>query len=140
MLLNEASWKREFPTSRVSGLSVVGNWQSSALSENYYLLTRLSELLEENKERSRIWKQKMEFETQKKMENYYLLTLFPGLLEQKKERSGGKVGLKSIKLLPADPLNLPGLLEQKKGKKQRQGGLKSISKICNTGLFSWQNL
>ena len=66
------------------------------------------------------------------MENYYLLTLFPGLLEQKKERSGGKVGLKSIKLLPVDPLNLPGLLEQKKGKKQRHGGLKSISKMLNT--------
>ena len=57
------------------------------------------------------------------MENYYLLTLFPGLLEQKKERSGGKVGLKSIKLLPADPLNLPGLLEQKKRKEAEARGV-----------------
>ena len=61
--------------------------------ENYYLLTRLPGVLEENKERSRIWKQKMEFETQKKMENYYLLTLFPGLLEQKKRKEAEAWGV-----------------------------------------------
>ena len=112
LLTSQGCWKRTRKEAEARGVEkyIQDLQHRFTFSENYYLLTRLSELLEQNKEESRIWKQKMEFETQKKMENYYLLTLFPGLLEQKK------------------------------GKKQKHGGLKSISKMLNTGLLSLQKL
>ena len=68
LLTSQGCWKRTRKEAEARGVEkyIQDLQHRFTFSENYYLLTRLPGLLEENKERSKIWKQKMEFETQKK--------------------------------------------------------------------------